>query len=44
VHINLWAGLGMLVLGILFLIWAFTRPLGAQLREEAEKSSSKQPG
>jgi hypothetical protein len=31
VHINLWAGIGMLVLGALFLVWAFTRPLGAQL-------------
>ena len=34
VHINLIAGLGMLALGIIFLIWAFTRPLGKQLREE----------
>jgi hypothetical protein len=38
ININLWAGLGMLTLGILFLIWAFTRPLGRQLREEAEAS------
>jgi hypothetical protein len=38
VHINLWAGIGMLVLGILFLIWAFTRPLGRQLREEEAAS------
>jgi len=43
VHINLWAGLGMLVLGILFLIWAFTRPLGEQLREQ-EDASPEQPG
>ena len=35
VHINLWAGLGMLALGGLFLVWAFMRPLSAQL-EEAE--------
>jgi hypothetical protein len=33
VRINLWMGLGMLALGILFLIWAFTRPLGQQLAE-----------
>jgi hypothetical protein len=33
VRINLWMGLGMLALGILFLIWAFTRPLGEQLAE-----------
>lgn len=38
ININLWAGLGMLALGIVFLVWAFTRPLGRQLREEAEAS------
>jgi hypothetical protein len=42
VHINLWAGIGMLVLGILFIIWALTRPLGQQLREE--EAASHQPG
>jgi hypothetical protein len=42
VHINLWAGIGMLVLGLLFLLWGFTRPLGRQL-EEAE-AESEQPG
>jgi hypothetical protein len=26
-RINLWTGLGMLVLGLLFLLWAFLRPL-----------------
>src|SRR5919201_983411 len=31
VHINLWAGIGMLIVGLLFLLWAFTRPLGRQL-------------
>src|SRR5689334_11408166 len=35
-RINLIAGLGMLALGIIFLIWAFTRPLGKQLREEEQ--------
>jgi xanthine/uracil/vitamin C permease (AzgA family) len=34
VNINLWAGLGMLVVGLLFLLWAFTRPLSAQLDSE----------
>jgi xanthine/uracil/vitamin C permease (AzgA family) len=34
VNINLWAGLGMLVLGLLFLLWAFARPLSAQLDSE----------
>jgi xanthine/uracil/vitamin C permease (AzgA family) len=27
VHINLWTGIGMLVFGILMLIWAFGRPV-----------------
>jgi hypothetical protein len=27
VHINLWTGLGMLIFGILMLIWAFGRPV-----------------
>ena len=33
VNINLWAGLGMLVLAGLFLLWAFSRPLGEEMRE-----------
>jgi len=41
-RINLIAGLGMLALGIVFLIWAFTRPLGRQLREQEQ--ASEQPG
>jgi hypothetical protein len=36
VNINLWAGLGMLALGILFLVWAMSRPLGEELREAQE--------
>src|SRR5688572_25218287 len=36
VNINLWAGLGMLALGALFLVWAFTRPLGEELREAGD--------
>ena len=42
VHINLWVGIAMLVLGGLFLLWAFTRPLAEQLAE-AERESQ-QPG
>ena len=34
VRINLWAGLGMLVVGALFIVWALTRPLGKQLKEQ----------
>jgi xanthine/uracil/vitamin C permease (AzgA family) len=33
ININLYAGIGMLVLGALFLLWAFSRPLGRELRE-----------
>lgn len=33
VNINLWAGLGMLVFGILMLTWAITRPLSEELNE-----------
>src|SRR5437868_5734971 len=32
-NVNLWSGLGMMAVGALFLVWAFTRPLGEQLRE-----------
>jgi hypothetical protein len=31
VNINLWAGLGMLVFGILMITWALTRPLSEEL-------------
>ena len=41
VNINLWTGLGMLVISAFFLIWAFTRPLGEEL---AESESSRQGG
>jgi hypothetical protein len=30
-NLNLWTGLAMLVLAALFLVWAFTRPLGDEL-------------
>jgi len=33
VNINLWTGLAMLIVGAIFLAWAFTRPLGEQLQE-----------
>ena len=39
VHINLFAGIGMLVFGLLMLLWAFTRPLGQELTE-SEKASA----
>ena len=33
ININLWAGVGMLVVGLIFLAWALGRPLGEELRE-----------
>src|SRR5918995_623608 len=33
VNVNLWTGLAMLLVGALFLAWAFTRPLGEELAE-----------
>jgi hypothetical protein len=44
VNINLWAGLGMLVLSGLFLLWAFTRPLGEELRATGEGEPAGRPG
>jgi hypothetical protein len=40
VNINLYAGLGMLVFGLLFLLWAFTRPLGEELGTEEPRGSA----
>jgi hypothetical protein len=36
VNINLWAGVGMLVFGLLMILWALTRPLGDELVEGGE--------
>ena len=36
INVNLYAGLGMLVMGLLFLVWAFARPLSAALDESGE--------
>jgi xanthine/uracil/vitamin C permease (AzgA family) len=36
VNINLWAGLGMLALGLSFMAWALLRPLSEQLGVAAE--------
>src|ERR1700749_2222731 len=42
ININLYAGIGMLIVGLIFLAWAFSRPLGSDLRdaEEDERSGS----
>jgi hypothetical protein len=34
VNINLWAGLGMLIFGLLMLVWALARPLSEELGSE----------
>src|SRR4051794_40490838 len=48
VNINLYTGLAMIAVAILFLVWAFTRPLSKQLeeaeREKAEWERSRQGG
>jgi hypothetical protein len=41
-NINLIAGLGMLALGALFLLWAFTRPLGEQIGTEDPRAVSEE--
>jgi hypothetical protein len=43
ININLVAGIGMLVVGLLFLLWAFSRPLGTELAA-AEAAESEEPG
>lgn len=43
VNINLWAGLGMLVFGILMIVWALTRPLGDELVEGEEHPERSAP-
>ena len=45
VNINLWAGLGMLAISLIFLTWALTRPLGEELSEaEGDAPPSEQHG
>src|SRR3954466_3254322 len=36
ININLFAGLGMLIVGIIFLVWAFAPPLGREIAESEE--------
>jgi hypothetical protein len=42
VNINLWAGLGMLIFGVLMIVWALTRPLGDELAASHERGG--EPG
>ena len=43
ININLYAGIGMFVVGAIFLIWAFSHPLGKEL-SEAESASEESSG
>jgi hypothetical protein len=40
VNLNLWVGLSLLAVGALFLVWAFTRPLGDELDDEEEEDEA----
>ncbi len=42
-RINLWTGLGMLILGLLFLLWAWRRPLLLGGASDAEDSADRPP-
>jgi len=48
VNVNLWAGLGMLVFGLIFMAWALLRPLGEELAADnaarASEQASREPG
>jgi hypothetical protein len=43
VNINLWAGLGMLVFGLLMITWALTRPLSEELGTGEEPATAPPP-
>ena len=43
VNINLWTGLGMLVISAIFVTWALTRPLGEELAESEEDGGGTGP-
>ena len=42
-NINLWAGLWMLIFGLLMIVWALTRPLGDELVEGDESPERSAP-
>jgi hypothetical protein len=43
ININLWAGIGMFIVGAIFLAWALTRPLGTELREAGDDEPGGSP-
>ena len=44
VRINLWTGLGMLALGVLFLVWQWVRPAEAPSASTTESDSDDDAG
>jgi hypothetical protein len=44
VNANLWTGLAMLIVGAIFLVWAFTRPLSQELDEAESEPAGGGPG
>ena len=40
ININLWLGIGMLILGVLFLIWQRVNPLHVRTAERSEDGST----
>jgi hypothetical protein len=43
INLNLWVGLSLLVVGGMFLAWAFARPLGDELDDEDEEERETSP-
>ena len=43
IRINLWMGLGMLLVGVLFLVWARTRPLKVEPPSAADRADDGVP-
>ena len=44
VNVNLWTGLGMLIVGAIFLSWAFTRPMAQEMAEAESEEPGGGPG
>lgn len=44
IRINLWLGLGMLVLGLLFLLWARLKPVEVEPDDAATQQTGSRPG
>ena len=38
--VNLWTGIGLLVVGVVFLVWAAVRPLGIEVDTDADELSA----